>query len=66
MLNDEQDELELTDEECIRWGKENFDRLLRTDKYRRPLSRIIAAVPEPKKDYWKYAVAKAMAEMEKQ
>lgn len=66
MLNDELEvEQETpTDEDYIQWGKENYQRMLRTEKYSRPLSRIIA-VPK-KTDYWKSAFAKVMAEMEKQ
>jgi hypothetical protein len=55
-------EIELTDEECISWGKENYERMLRRAKYNRPLSRIVAAKPNPT-DYWKSAFAKLMAEM---
>jgi hypothetical protein len=67
MINEleiEQDE-PLTDEECAEWGKENFERMLRTEKYNRTLCRVTdKPTPAAKQDYWKVAIAKAMAEME--
>jgi hypothetical protein len=60
----ELDEL-LTDTECARWSKDNFERMLRTAKYLKPLSRITAQPVKPNPaDYWKSAVAKAIAEQE--
>ena len=68
MLNELELELELTDTECARWSKDNFERMLRTAKYLKPLSRITAQPVKPVKpnpaDYWKSAFAKLMAEQE--
>jgi hypothetical protein len=62
---DELDEIELTDEECTNWGKENFNRAVRTGKYNRTLCRVTEKpTPAAKQDYWKSAMAKAMAEQE--